>query len=81
LRGRSAARQVGYALAALRADSGNPRHRVGNATGRISARAAPDRSDSQRILLEAAGIAFGLGGSIDLDRYGIGMQTRAGCAR
>lgn len=75
--GRSAARQVGYALAALCDGAEVPWHRVVNAQGRISARADPDRPDYQRILLEAEGIAFGLGGIIDLDRYGIDVAAHA----
>lgn len=75
--GRSAARQVGYALAALRDGADIPWHRVVNAQGRISVRADPDRPDYQRILLEAEGIAFGLGGIIDLDRFGIDIPADA----
>jgi methylated-DNA-protein-cysteine methyltransferase-like protein len=67
--GRSAARQVGYALAALAADTEIPWHRVVNVAGKISARGDPDRPDYQRILLEAEGVEFGLGGVLDLARY------------
>lgn len=74
--GRSAARQVGYALAALRDGADVPWHRVVNAQGRISARADPDRPDYQRILLEAEGVAFGLGGAIDLGRYGLDVPPK-----
>jgi len=67
--GRSAARQVGYALAALTEDTKVPWHRVINAAGKISTRSDPDRPDYQRILLEAEGVEFMLGGVIDLGRY------------
>ncbi len=67
--GRSAARQVGYALAALSAESEIPWHRVVNVAGRISARCDPDRPDHQRNLLEEEGIKFGLGGVISLERF------------
>jgi methylated-DNA-protein-cysteine methyltransferase related protein len=67
--GRSAARQVGYALAALSGDSAIPWHRVVNAAGKISARSDPDRPDYQRLLLEEEGVEFGLGGVISLERY------------
>ena len=67
--GRSAARQVGYALAALRDGTTIPWHRVINATGRVSPRGDPDRPEYQRILLEAEGVEFGLNGGVDLGRY------------
>ena len=67
--GRSAARQVGYALAVLTDETTIPWHRVVNVAGKISARGDPDRPDYQRLLLEAEGIEFGLGGVIDLTRY------------
>ena len=70
--GRSAARQVGYALAALNGENAPddvPWHRVINAGGRVSERGDPDRTEYQRVLLEAEGIEFGPGLSIDLDRY------------
>ena len=64
------ARQVGYALAALDAETDVPWHRVINAAGRVSARAG-DRSveELQRSLLRAEGIRFGGAGAIDLRRY------------
>ena len=67
--GRSAARQVGYALAALTDETSIPWHRVVNVAGKISPRGDPGRPDYQRILLEAEGIEFGLGGVIELERY------------
>jgi len=69
LSGPSAARQVGYALAALTDGTEVPWHRVVNAAGKVSARADPDRPDYQRTLLEAEGIEFGLGATIDLARF------------
>jgi methylated-DNA-protein-cysteine methyltransferase-like protein len=63
------ARQVGYALRNLPADSRLPWHRVVNAQGAISPR--PGRGyPSQRRLLQAEGVRFGRSGRIDLDRYG-----------
>ena len=64
-----AARQVGYALAALPEDHDVPWQRVVNARGEISARSKPGYDDYQRILLEEEGIEFGLHGRIDLKRY------------
>lgn len=67
--GRSAARQVGYALAALGQGSDIPWHRVINARGALSPRANPDAAEYQRLLLEAEGIGFDHRQLIDLDRY------------
>ena len=63
------ARQVGYALAALDADTDVPWHRVVNAQGRISPRGG-DRSIEtlQRTLLGAEGVRF-RSDAIDLRRY------------
>lgn len=62
------ARQVGYALHALPADSGVPWHRVVNAKGEISPRSAGDSHELQRMLLEAEGVQFDAKGRI-LRRY------------
>jgi methylated-DNA-protein-cysteine methyltransferase-like protein len=62
------ARQVGYALHALPADSGVPWHRVVNAKGEISPRSAGDSHELQRMLLEAEGVEFDEKGRI-LRRY------------
>lgn len=64
-----AARQVGYALAALEQGSDVPWHRVVNARGRISPRGIAGSDELQRILLEDEGVEFGLHGTIDLDRF------------
>ncbi|MDX1562329.1 MAG: MGMT family protein [Gammaproteobacteria bacterium] len=63
-----AARQVGYALAALD-DASVPWHRVINARGTVSRRATPGDDDLQRRLLEAEGIAFDADARIDLRRF------------
>jgi len=67
--GRSGARQVGYALAALDQGSDIPWHRVINARGALSPRANPDAVEFQRLLLEAEGIGFDHRQLIDLERY------------
>ena len=65
-----AARQVGYAMAALDEDSGVPWQRVVNAQGRISARADGQCEPLQQILLEEEGVEFDASGRIDLARFG-----------
>jgi len=62
------ARQVGYALAALR-DNQVPWHRVVNAKGRISPRSEPGYEHIQRAMLEAEGITFDARGFIPLARF------------
>src|SRR5688572_28364331 len=64
------ARQVGYALAALEADTDVPWHRVVNAQGRVSERRG-DRSveELQRSLLRAEGVRFDARGAIDLHSH------------
>ncbi|MCB9666254.1 MAG: MGMT family protein [Alphaproteobacteria bacterium] len=64
----SVARQVGWALAALREDD-VPWHRVVNAQGRISARGDLARATLQRTLLEAEGVVFDALGCIAMSRY------------
>jgi methylated-DNA-protein-cysteine methyltransferase-like protein len=66
---RGHARQVGYALHALRPGSAIPWHRVVNARGAISlrVRARPDREQRQR--LETEGVEFDEAGRIDLSRF------------
>ena len=63
------ARQVGYALAALRDQNPVPWHRVVNAQGAISPRAEPGYEEFQRILLENEGVVFDEAGRISLSRY------------
>jgi methylated-DNA-protein-cysteine methyltransferase-like protein len=63
------ARQVGYALHALGAESRVPWHRVINARGGVSPRALPGWERVQRQLLEDEGIRFDDGGRVALDRY------------
>jgi methylated-DNA-protein-cysteine methyltransferase-like protein len=63
------ARQVGYALNALTAESNLPWQRVVNAGGRISLRAAPGADHLQRVLLEAEGVVFDDSGCIPLDEF------------
>lgn len=65
-----AARQVGYALAALRAGTAVPWHRVVNARGEVSMRALAGAELMQRILLEREGVRFDGRGRIALERYG-----------
>ena len=61
------ARQVGYALHALRNGTPLPWHRVVNAQGKLSRRGSGGEV-TQRILLEAEGIPFDAGGKMPLQR-------------
>lgn len=64
------ARQVGYALHALRSsDDTVPWQRVVNARGEVSPRAEPGMDGLQRTILEAEGVVFDARGRIDLKRY------------
>jgi methylated-DNA-protein-cysteine methyltransferase-like protein len=63
------ARQVGYALYALREGSAVPWHRVLNARGRISLRARDSAVITQRLLLDREGVRFNAGGRVDLARF------------
>lgn len=63
------ARQVGYALAALKDDNEVPWYRVVNARGEISSRTKTGYEDYQRILLEDEGVVFNREGQIDLARF------------
>jgi methylated-DNA-protein-cysteine methyltransferase related protein len=71
------ARQVGYAMAALSADSDVPWHRVVNAEGAISKRAIPDDGLLQRMLLEDEGVEFDEEGRVMLERYGWRTRRRS----
>ena len=64
------ARQVGYALHALKSGSGVPWHRVINSQGRISLRTDFGGDLVQRGLLEEEGVEFDHRGRVDLKRYG-----------
>jgi methylated-DNA-protein-cysteine methyltransferase-like protein len=64
------ARQVGYALAALPADTTLPWHRVINARGEISLRTRSDGHRLQRALLTDEGVEFGPQGRVSLARFG-----------
>jgi methylated-DNA-protein-cysteine methyltransferase-like protein len=59
------ARQVGYALAALR-DERVPWQRVINARGEISARSVSGPDELQRLLLEREGVRFDANGRVAL---------------
>ena len=67
---RGHARQVGYAMYALRPGTTVPWQRVVNAKGEISRRAAFGGELRQRMLLETEGIAFDLRGRISLRQFG-----------
>lgn len=62
------ARQVGYALHALRDESGVPWHRVLNARGAVSLRSG-GHDVTQRLRLEREGVRFDAGGRTDLERF------------
>ncbi len=65
------ARQVGYAMAALKDGMRVPWHRVINAQGAVSPRrAGPGAGVRQRQLLEREGVTFSPRGRVSLDRYG-----------
>ena len=72
-----AARQVGYAMAALRPGARVPWPRVVNARGEISARGEPGAEDLQRLLLEREGVRFDAAGRMDLARHGWRPRTRS----
>jgi methylated-DNA-protein-cysteine methyltransferase-like protein len=64
------ARQVGYALHALRSGTALPWHRVVNALGKVSRRARSGNEITQRLLLEREGVRFDAGGRLSLKRVG-----------
>jgi methylated-DNA-protein-cysteine methyltransferase-like protein len=65
------ARQVGYAMAALRNDHDVPWHRVINAKGEVSPRSGGSPFGAiQRTMLEAEGVVFSERGRVDLKRFG-----------
>ncbi len=63
------ARQVGYALHALKRGSRVPWQRVINARGEISQRAEPEAERLQRALLESEGVRFDARGRVELARF------------
>lgn len=74
------ARQVGYALHALRDESGVPWHRVLNARGAISLRSG-GHDVTQRLRLEREGVRFDAGGRTDLERFQWSPRVRSKRAR
>ena len=64
----NAARQVGYALHALRGPTALPWHRVINSAGRISLSPAAGGLE-QRFRLLAEGVVVGANGRVSLRRY------------
>ena len=71
------ARQVGYAMHALPADSDVPWHRVVNAQGRVSPRGDGVGATIQEKLLAKEGIEIDARGRIDLARYRWTPRKRA----
>jgi methylated-DNA-protein-cysteine methyltransferase-like protein len=71
------ARQVGYALHALREGHDVPWHRVVNAQGRVSERSAPGWDDVQRQLLAREGVRFDGSGRMRLADYRWKPRIRA----
>lgn len=69
IEGPSGARQVGYALAALKPGSAVPWHRVINARGQVSARGRDGAVNEQYERLALEGVAADATGHIDLARY------------
>lgn len=64
------ARQVGYALHALREGEDDvPWQRIVNARGEVSGRSVPGMEGLQRKILEAEGIVFDARGRIDLEKH------------
>ncbi len=64
-----AARQVGYAMAALPPDTEVPWHRVIHSAGTLASKGDPVRVLIQRSRLEAEGVAF-LGDRVPMGTYG-----------
>jgi methylated-DNA-protein-cysteine methyltransferase-like protein len=67
--GRCSARNVGYAMSAVSAESDVPWHRVINSRGSISIRSNGEPSAAQRQMLESEGVVFNAGGVVDLERF------------
>jgi methylated-DNA-protein-cysteine methyltransferase related protein len=62
------ARTVGFAMAALSAQTDVPWQRVINSQGRVSVRADGERHHLQQLLLEQEGVVFDSSLQVDLDR-------------
>ena len=71
-----AARQVGWALHALREEDDVPWQRVINARGEISSRGIREIEDLQRSLLQSEGVDFNSKGRVDLGRYSWKPRSR-----
>ena len=69
IEGPSGARQVGYALAALKPGTDVPWHRVVNVKGTVSPRGRRDWSNEQSDRLAVEGVEFDAFGCIDLARF------------
>jgi methylated-DNA-protein-cysteine methyltransferase-like protein len=68
--GRCSPRNVGYAMAAVPADTDVPWHRIVNSRGMISVRSHGGECTAQRQLLEGEGVEFDRSGRIDMGVYG-----------
>jgi methylated-DNA-protein-cysteine methyltransferase related protein len=62
-------RRIGYALSALPPDSNVPWHRVINARGEISLRAAGGTGNLQKKLLKQEGVRFDREGKVSLEHF------------
>ena len=72
------ARQVGYALAALRDGTSVPWHRVVNAQGKLSlVRAGSPSGITQRLRLTREDVRVDAGDRVSLARYGWKLETRS----
>ncbi len=67
--GPAGARQVGYALSALRPDTTVPWHRVVNVKGKVSPRGRHGREHVQNERLALEGVEADAEGYIDMTRY------------
>ena len=67
--GPTRAREVGYAMAALRPGTRLPWHRVINSKGEVSRRRRPGAELTQRMLLVKEGLVFNPRGRVSLERY------------
>ena len=72
------ARQVGYALAALRDGTSVPWHRVVNTQGKLSlVRAGSPSGVTQRLRLTGEGVRVDAGARVSLARYGWKLESRS----